>query len=310
MEAKNIIVTGGAGFIGSHVADALIAEGHKVVILDNLDTGRERNIPKGAEFHKVDIRTEEAARIVEAVRPEAMFHLAAQMDVRKSVYDPSFDADVNLRGMLNLLEAGRKAGLRKVIFSSTGGAIYGEQSVYPADEEHAVWPISPYGIAKLASEKYLFFYHKQYGIDATCLRYANVYGPRQNPHGEAGVVAIFTRKLLGGERPMIFGDGSITRDYVYVGDVVRANLAGLRAEGYVLANVGTGRETSVQELFGMMREVIGADIDPIYEEPRPGEQARSSIHSPRVLGSLGVRVETKLRDGLEETIKWFREHDA
>ncbi len=310
MEKMKVIVTGGAGFIGSHVADALIAGGHRVVILDNLATGRRQNIPEKAEFHEVDIRSEDAARIVEEVRPQAMFHLAAQMDVRKSVYDPSFDADVNLRGMLNLLEAGRKSGLRKVVFSSTGGAIYGEQDVYPADEQHATWPISPYGIAKLASEKYLFFYHKQYGLDVTCLRYANVYGPRQNPHGEAGVVAIFSRKLLGGERPLIFGDGSITRDYVYVADVVRANLAGLGADGYVLANVGTGRETSVEELFSTMRDIIKADIDPIFEEPRPGEQQRSSIHSPHILGTLGAKVETPLRAGLEETIAWFRQEGA
>jgi UDP-glucose 4-epimerase len=220
---STICVTGGAGFIGSHVAEGLVGAGRRVVIVDDLSSGRKENVPDGAELQVLDIRSPEAAQLLIDRQIEVLVHHAAQMDVRRSVEDPGFDADVNLLGLLNLLEAGRRGSLRKVVFASTGGAIYGEQDVIPADESHAVRPVSPYGVAKLASERYLYFYHCQYGLEASCLRYANVYGPRQNPHGEAGVVAIFSRKMLDGDPVVINGDGLQTRDYVYVDDVVRAN---------------------------------------------------------------------------------------
>ena len=223
--SSTICVTGGAGFIGSHVADALVAAGHRVLIVDDLSSGRKENVPKDSELHVLDVRSEEAGQLLVDRKVEVLVHHAAQMDVRRSVADPLFDAEVNLLGLLNLLEAARGGSLKQVIFASTGGAIYGEQDEFPADEHHVARPLSPYGVAKLACERYLFFYHSEYGLDVTCLRYANVYGPRQNPHGEAGVVAIFSRRLLDGEEAVINGDGLQTRDYVYVDDVVRANLA-------------------------------------------------------------------------------------
>ncbi|HET6566823.1 MAG TPA: NAD-dependent epimerase/dehydratase family protein, partial [Rhodothermales bacterium] len=257
-----VLVTGGAGFIGSHVADALVAEGHTVHVLDDLSSGRQENVPAGAAFIRMDIRSEDVPSLFERERYGVLVHHAAQMDVRKSVADPKFDADVNVLGFLNLMEAGRRNGLEKVVFASTGGAIYGEPDYVPQDERHTLQPLSPYGITKLTTEKYLYFYQQQYGIRYVALRYANVYGPRQNPHGEAGVVAIFTERLLRGEKPVINGNGEQTRDYVFVGDVVRANLAALRHEGSGIFNVGTGKETSVNELFRSIRDLV----DPSVEE--------------------------------------------
>jgi UDP-glucose 4-epimerase len=307
MTAQRIIVTGGAGFIGSHVTDMLVEQGHTVAVVDDLSSGREENVPANATLIKTDIRSEEAAAFVSDFNPETIYHLAAQMDVRKSVYDPSFDADVNIRGALNLIEAGRRADLKRVVFSSTGGAIYGDQNVYPADESHAEWPLSPYGITKLALEKYLYYYHIEYGLNVVCLRYANVYGPRQNAHGEAGVIAIFSRRLLSGEAPTIFGDGENTRDFVYVGDVVDANRAGLDRIGYTIYNVGTGIESTVNEVYQKLNEIIGAGIEPVYAEPRPGEQRRSSITAKKIEAELGVSINTPLSEGLKKTVAWFRE---
>lgn len=307
MTSLNIIVTGGAGFIGSHVSAALVKAGHKVTVLDDLSSGFEKNVPAGATLEVADIRSEKAAAVVTRVKPDVMYHLAAQMDVRKSVYDPSFDADVNIRGPLNLIEAGRKAGLKQIVFSSTGGAIYGDQNVYPADETHPEWPLSPYGITKLALEKYLFFYHAQYGLNATCLRYANVYGPRQNAHGEAGVIAIFSTKLLAGQAPTIYGDGENTRDFVFVGDVVKANLASLGQNGFNIYNVGTGVESSVNLIYATMNDIIGAGLSAVYGEARPGEVRRSAISASKIQKELNVSISTKLQDGLAETISWFKQ---
>src|SRR5579884_842476 len=221
-----ILVTGGAGFIGSHTVDALVAAGHDVAVLDDLSSGRRDQVNPAARLHAADLRDAAAvSNLFGSERPEVVYHLAAQMDVRRSVADPAFDASVNLVGFLNLIEAGRRNGLRRVIFASTGGAIYGEQERFPCDEEHPLRPVSPYGVAKLATEKYLYFYRAEYGLEYLALRYANVYGPRQDPHGEAGVVAIFCGRMLAGQPVTIFGDGEQTRDYVFVGDVVRANLA-------------------------------------------------------------------------------------
>jgi UDP-glucose 4-epimerase len=301
-----VCVTGGAGFIGSHVADALVAEGHRVLIVDDLSSGRKQNAPEGAELHVLDIRSEEAARLLVDEGVDVLVHHAAQMDVRRSVADPRFDADVNIGGLLNLLEAGRQGKLERVVFASTGGAIYGEQEIHPADEDHPARPVSPYGVSKLAGERYLFYYHVQYGLDAVCLRYANVYGPRQNPHGEAGVVAIFLDKLLEGAVPTIHGDGGQTRDYVYVADVVRANLAALGLSGFRIFNVGTGRETDVNTLFAALHEALGEGPDAVHGQAQPGEQRRSSITSDRLERELGVRITTPLAQGLRETAEWFR----
>jgi UDP-glucose 4-epimerase len=234
------IVTGGAGFIGSHVADALLNDGHEVHILDNLSTGRRDNVPEQAVLHVHDIRSKDAAHLIEAGEFDVLVHHAAQMDVRASVRDPRYDADVNIGGFLNLLEAGRKSGLKKVIFASTGGAIYGEPEYVPQDEDHPQRPLSPYGITKLSAEKYLHFYKHQHDLDFVALRYANVYGPRQNPHGDAGVVAIFTREMLENGDPVVNGSGEQTRDYVFVQDVVRANLGALNYSGCGIFNVGPG----------------------------------------------------------------------
>jgi UDP-glucose 4-epimerase len=265
---STVCVTGGAGFIGSHVADALVAAGHRVHIVDDLSSGRKEQVPAGAELHVCDIRSDEAAAVMTTAGIEVLIHHAAQMDVRRSVANPRFDADVNLGGLLNLLEGGRRGTLRQVVFASTGGAIYGDQETYPADEDHPARPLSPYGVSKLAGERYLFFYNAQYGLDATCLRYANVYGPRQNPHGEAGVVAIFLNKLLAGVTPTINGDGLQTRDYVYVGDVVKANLAALGRPGFGTYNVGTARETDVNQLFGLIRAALGSGPQAGSGDPR------------------------------------------
>jgi len=301
-----ICVTGGAGFIGSHVTDALVREGHQVMILDDLSSGRKENVPTGAELLVADIRSDEAARLIIDRKVEVLIHHAAQMDVRRSVTDPRFDADVNIGGLLNLLEAARKGSVRQVVFASTGGAIYGEQDDFPADEDHPVRPLSPYGVAKLASERYLYFYNQEYGLDATCLRYANVYGPRQNPHGEAGVVAIFLHRLLDQQQPRINGDGCQTRDYVFVGDVVRANLAVIGLPGFRTFNVGTAVETDVNVLFELIRSAVGSGPPADHGPAMAGEQLRSCITAGLIEEELGLRIGTPLEQGIEITADWFK----
>ncbi len=305
MSSRTVCVTGGAGFIGSHVAEALLARGHRVLIVDDLSSGRKENVPAGAEFHELDIRSPDAAALMREAGVEVLFHHAAQMDVRRSVADPVHDASVNVVGTLNLLEAGRRAALKQVIFASTGGAMYGEQTAFPADEEHPAQPLSPYGVAKLAVERYLYFYHREYGLDAIALRYANVYGPRQNPHGEAGVVAIFLDRLLADREAVINGDGLQTRDYAYVADVVAANVAALGRPGFGIYNVGTGRETTVVELYGLLAAALGVTRPPTHGPAKPGEQRRSVISSELVGRELGVRVGTTLEDGVKKTAVWF-----
>jgi UDP-glucose 4-epimerase len=305
MSSRTVCVTGGAGFIGSHVAEALLARGHRVLIVDDLSSGRKENVPAGAEFHELDIRSAEAAVLMREAGVEVLVHHAAQMDVRRSVTDPANDASVNVVGTLNLMEGGRRAGLKQVIFASTGGAMYGEQEHFPADEGHPARPLSPYGVAKLAVERYLYFYHAEYGIDAIALRYANVYGPRQNPHGEAGVVAIFLDRLLAGREAVINGDGLQTRDYVYVADVVASNLAALGRPGFGIYNVGTGRETTVVELYGLLAAAVGVTHPPSHGPAKAGEQRRSVITSELLGRELGVRLGTTLEDGLRNTAMWF-----
>jgi UDP-glucose 4-epimerase len=304
-----ILVTGGAGFIGSHTVDALVATGHhQVSIIDNLSAGKRHQVNPAARFHEIDLRDADAVkRTVEAETPEVIVHLAAQMDVRRSVADPSYDAQVNIIGFLNLIESARQHGLRRVIFSSTGGAIYGEQEAFPASEEHPLHPVSPYGITKLATEAYLFFYKVQYGIDYTALRYGNVYGPRQDPHGEAGVVAIFCGRMLEGQPCTIFGDGKQTRDYVFVGDVVRANVtaAGSNVSGTI--NIGTGVETSVNDLYHTLGTVADVTRPPEYAPARPGEQSRSVISPARAAQLLNWRPQVDLAHGLDQTFSYFKD---
>jgi UDP-glucose 4-epimerase len=302
-----VCVTGGAGFIGSHVAEAFLAQGRRVLILDNLSGGRRENVPAGAELHVLDVRSKEAADLVRDSGVEILVHHAAQMDVRRSVEDPVFDADVNILGSLNLAEAARRGGVRQILFASTGGAIYGEQDSFPADESHPARPLSPYGVAKLAFERYLYFYFVTYGLNATCLRYANVYGERQNPHGEAGVVAIFLNRLLAGEAPTINGDGLQTRDYVHVSDVVRANLAAAGLPGFHIYNVGTGVETSVVDLYQELARAVGSDLQAKHGPGKPGEQQRSSVDAGLIRRELGLPEPLPLREGLARTAAWFRE---
>jgi len=304
--SKVVCITGGAGFIGSHLADAFVAAGHPVVVIDDLSSGRRENVPEAAELHVLDVRGDRAAEVVAGCGAEVLVHQAAQIDVRRSVEDPAFDADVNVVGSLKLLEAARRGGVRQVLFASTGGAIYGEQERYPADEDHPTRPVSPYGAAKLAVERYLYFYHHAYGLDVACLRYANVYGERQNPHGEAGVVAIFLDRLLSGRVPTINGDGLQTRDYVHVSDVVRANLAAAGQPGFSTYNVGTGRETSVVELYRELVRALGLEVEPRHGPAKSGEQRRSVIDPGRLLADFDLPHPLSLRDGFARTAEWFR----
>jgi len=295
------IVTGGAGFIGSHVADALVARGDEVHVLDNLSHGSRENVPDGAHLHEGDIRSD-ADAVFDEARPEACLHLAAQADVRVSVEDPAYDADVNVLGTLRVLEAARRHGT-KVVFASTGGAIYGECEA-PAPEDAERQPLAPYGASKLAGEEYLATYNRLYGSGHVSLRYGNVYGPRQDPHGEAGVVAIFMGLLADEGSPKIFGDGRQTRDYVFVGDVVDATLAALDHPGGVL-NVGTGVEVSVLELYDAISRVAGIERDPEYAAARLGELQRSVLDPSRAERELGWRPRHSLDDGLRATWEWM-----
>ncbi|MBL7074961.1 NAD-dependent epimerase/dehydratase family protein [candidate division KSB1 bacterium] len=301
-----ILVTGGAGFIGSHVVDIYVENGHEVVVLDNLSTGDRANLNPKATFYLKDIRDRDMGGIFAREKFEIVNHHAAQMDVRKSVDDPGYDADVNVLGTVNLLQLCAKSGVKKFIFASTGGAIYGEQRTFPADEEHLTRPLSPYGVTKLTGEKYLHFYQQTYGLDYVVLRYSNVYGPRQNPHGEAGVVAIFASNLLAGKPAVINGDGSQTRDYVYVGDVARSNLLALNHTGPQIFNIGTGLETDVNTIFKELNRVSGTGQKEIHVPPKPGEQRRSVINNRKAKAVLGWEPGVELSTGLEKTVDFFR----
>ena len=240
-----VLVTGGAGFIGSNVADGLIEQGYETVIVDDLSNGREENLPSKARFFKTDVRGKALEDVFRSEKPDVVIHNAAQLSVRVSVDDPLYDADINIIGGLNLIDICKDHKVKKIIFASSGGTVYGEQKVFPADESHPLAPISPYGVAKLATEHYLYYYYKEYGLEYISLRYGNIYGPRQDPHGEAGVVAIFSNKILSGQTPIINGDGLQTRDYTYVVDAVRANMAAVRSDFVGPVNIGTGMETDV-----------------------------------------------------------------
>ena len=301
-----ILVTGGAGFIGSNIADAYIDAGHDVTVLDNLSTGRRELVNPKARFFEMDIRSDDAAELIVEEKFEVINHHAAQIDVRKSTADPIFDAEINILGTLNILESGVKSGIKRFIFASTGGAIYGEQDYFPADEEHPVRPVSPYGIGKLSMEKYLYYYGVNYGLDYIVLRYANVYGPRQNPYGEAGVVAIFSDKLIKREPAIINGSGTQTRDYVYIRDVVQANkLALVTDQKGEIFNIGTSIETDVNEIFRTVRNYIDPSVDEKHGPEKPGEQSRSVIDPQKAVRVLGWKAEYDLKTGLKETVEWF-----
>jgi UDP-glucose 4-epimerase len=300
-----VLVTGGAGFIGSHVVDAAIKRGDRVLVIDDLSTGEREYVNAAAEFRELDIRTPEAAAAVRDWRPDVVCHHAAQMSVSRSVREPLFDAGVNLVGSLNLLEAAREVGAR-FLFASTGGALYGDADVLPTPETYPARPVSPYGVAKLSFEQYLYCYGVQHDLRYVALRYANVYGPRQNPHGEAGVVAIFCLKLLADQQPVINGDGRYTRDYVHVADVVRANLLALDTDMTGHFNVGTGRQVDVNQVFHLITERIGISVPEVHGPSRPGDQRKSALDCSLIAEKLGWRPQITLEDGLEDTAAWFR----
>ena len=305
------LVTGGAGFIGSNLVDALLDRGDEVAVIDNLSTGNEGNLSgaldRGARLHQVDIREFEAVRAVfEEERPEVVFHLAAQIDVRKSVADPGFDARTNVEGTANLLEAARVAEVRRFVNTSSGGAIYGEQSQLPTREDAVVAPMAPYGASKAAAELYVGLFERLYGMSVCSLRYGNVYGERQDPLGEAGVIAIFCGKLMTGERPTVFGTGKQTRDYIYVGDVVAANLAAAESDATGGFNIGTGQETDVLEIARVLGELGGNNFEPEFAPPRLGELERSYIDVSRARDELGWQAKVGLEEGMRRTLDWSR----
>jgi len=297
-----IVVTGGAGFIASHVTDAYVAAGHEVVIVDDLSSGRPENVNPKARFVQLDVRSPAARLLVEHERPDVLNHHAAQMNVRHSVADPEFDASVNILGFLNLLAGARDGGVKRVIFASSGGAVYGEQEQFPAPESHPTAPVSPYGVSKRAGELYLFYWHAAYGIPYVALRYANVYGARQDPRGEAGVVAIFAERLVRGEQAVINGDGTQTRDYVHVGDVVAANLAALETAYVGVVNIGTGIETDVNTLFALLRDATGTRVGATHGPAKPGEQRRSVVDPALARRVLGWTPARRLADGLRDVV--------
>lgn len=301
-----IVVTGGAGFIASHIVDAYLERGHEVHIVDDLSTGQSGNLNPRADLHEIDIADPKAARLIERIKPDALSHHAAQMDVRHSVADPGFDARVNIIGFINLLEACKNCAVKKVLFASSGGAVYGEQDVFPAAEAHPTRPASPYGVSKRAGELYLSYYQQAFGLPYIALRYANIYGPRQSAKGEAGVVAIFLSLLLTGKTPVINGDGGQTRDYVYVGDVVAANAAALDSPFVGAVNIGTGVETDVVTIFEHLRRAVGSQIEAVHGPAKPGEQRRSCLDARLAAQVLGWRPQTALADGLRRTAEYYR----
>jgi len=303
-----VLITGGAGFIGSHVADLLLSQGWEVAILDDLSTGKEANVPAGARFYRMDVRDAGVDEVLAAERPDFVSHHAAQMSVTNSVANPGFDAQVNILGLINLLHACVRHQVRKVVFACTGGALYGEPdpASLPCPETCPVLPLSPYGISKMASEHYLRFFRQAHGLQYVSLRYGNVYGPRQDPHGEAGVVAIFCGAMQEGKPVRLFGYGEPTRDYVFVGDVARANLLALQSEvGEGSLNISTGRETSVREIFDVLAAWYGYTVEPERLPLRPGEVSRISLDPSAAARVLGWQPAVGLREGLEETARYF-----
>jgi UDP-glucose 4-epimerase len=301
-----ILVTGGAGFIGSHIVDRLVQEGYGVVVADNLSTGKRRNVNRAARFYRTDIGSWWLERVFRRERPAVVCHHAAQMNVRRSVQDPKFDAETNILGTLNVLRNAIKYGVRKFIFASSGGAVYGEPEKLPVSESHPMRPGSPYGISKAVGDEYLRYFYDADGLEYVSLRYANVYGPRQDPYGEAGVVAIFTQKMLLGEQPIINGNGRQTRDFVFVDDVVEANIAALSKEAHGIYNVGTGQETTINELFGILAGLINPSVREVHGPAKKGEQLRIALDSSRLHRELDWEPKVALKDGLARTVDYYR----
>ncbi len=303
-----VLVSGGAGFIGSHCADTFLKQGYDVVIVDNLSSGKRKNIPEGAKFYCIDLLDKGLKEVIDDERPDVICHHAAQVSVRFSVDDPVNDAEINIIGGIKLAELAVAFGVKKFIFSSTGGAIYGEQEEFPATESHPLRPLCPYGVSKLSFEKYLDYYHKGFGLQYCILRYSNIYGPRQDPFGEAGVVAIFSERFLEGKQPVINGDGQQTRDFLYVGDVARVNAMVLSLEGSHCFNIGTGQETSINTIFGMLQDLTGSDFKEVHGPEKQGEQRRSVISPELAEKIIGWRPEISLSEGLANTVEYFRDH--
>lgn len=305
-----IVVTGGAGFIASHIVDAYIERGHEVHVFDDFSTGRKGNVNPKATVHSVDIADPNTAALVAGIKPDVLNHHAAQMDLRRSVEDPLLDARINIIGFVNLLETCKDVGVKKVIFASSGGAVYGDKEPIPAAEDHPTEPVSPYGVSKKAGELYLDYYYTAFGMPYVALRYSNVYGPRQSSKGEAGVVAIFISQFLLGRSPTINGDGKQTRDYVFVGDVVRANVAALETAYVGLVNIGTGQETDVVTIGQLLRQGLGSQIDAIHGPAKLGEQRRSCLDTQLAAKVLNWKPEVALKEGLEKTIAYWRESSS
>jgi UDP-glucose 4-epimerase len=305
--SRHVLITGGAGFIGSHLADAFLERGDRVSIIDNLSTGELRNLNPKAEFHEADLREERRIDLVRSLKPDLVSHHAAQIDVRHSVADPAIDAEINIVATIRLLQASLDAGVKRFVFASTGGAIYGDPITVPQNEEHPANPLSPYGCAKLSVEHYMYYFREVHGLSTIALRYANIYGPRQNSKGEAGVIAIFADRLLRGDEVTINGDGGQTRDYVFVADVVRANMA--VCDDLTLAgpfNVGTGIESSVNDLYRHLAAAAGVDRDAHHGPAKIGEQRRSVLDGSRLRAIAKLPEPVLLRDGLTQTVEWFR----
>lgn len=305
--SMKVLITGGAGFIGSNIVDALIERHNEVIVVDDLSNGKLENVNKKAKFYKFDIRDKKLIDIFSIEKPDIVIHNAAQLSVRISVENPLLDAEINVIGGLNVFDCSAKSNVKKVIFASSGGTVYGEQLYFPADENHPTNPISPYGVAKLTSEKYLNYYFREYGLKYTALRYANIYGPRQDPLGEAGVVAIFSNKILKGQDPIINGDGNQTRDYVYVGDAVEANLLAMESDFIGCVNIATSIETTVNELFYALKEASGnKNIKEVHGPAKPGEQYRSVLSYNLAKEVLGWQPKTPINEGLIKTFEWFK----
>ena len=305
-KGRTALVTGGAGFIGSHLVDRLLALDYRVVVLDNLSTGKLRNVNPAATFHHGDITDRSVTEVVHREQPELVFHLAAQSSVPTSTKDPILDTNVNVGGTLRLLEAARLHGIDKFIYSSTGGALYGDPESNPCPEDHPIKPISPYGTSKYVAEMYLELYHRLYQLNYTTLRYGNVYGPRQDPSGESGVVAIFSQTMLEGRQPTIFGDGANARDYVYVDDVVEANLCAIERGDCQALNIGSGEMTSVNQVFESLKSIIGYRWGAEHGPSRPGDVFGISLDAARAAKELGWHPTTGLDDGLRQTVEYFR----
>ena len=305
---KKCLVTGGAGFIASHLVDRLIEKGYEVAIIDNLSTGKKENLNPKADFYEIDIRDQKVSEIFKKVKPELVFHYAAQIDVRKSVEDPVESAKTNILGGLNILENCKKFGVKKIIFASSGGAIYGEADIIPTLEDYLPHPVSPYGIEKLIFEHYLYFYKKEYGLDYLILRFANIYGPRQNSKGEAGVVSIFCDKMILGEKIIINGDGKQTRDFVFVDDVINANILGIENNKSGIFNVGTSKETNINDIFHKLSKAFNIKIQEVHGPQKAGEQERSCLDFKKIKKDFEWNPEYNIERGLLKTQEWFKEN--